>query len=509
MCDLILFNANIITMDPAQPLAQLIAVEQGKIKAVAGNEMQSCLKSRKTHLVDCAGRTLLPGFIDAHCHVHGYAEALVSLDLSPQNKVGSILDIQNRIRELCKNLPPGTWVRGKGYNEFYLAEKRHPNRLDLDDAAPHHPVKLTHRSGHAHVLNSIGLKIAGIDAESADPPGGIIDRELPDGLPTGILYGMGAYLTEKIPALDRAELDRGINLASKNLLAYGITSIQDASFSNGPGHWRRFEQWKRLGAFQPRVSMMTGRRAFLNFDLESYSSSASPEELRLGGVKIIADEVTGCLHPSRGDLFESVSAIHAAGRQAVLHAIEEPVIEAAADAIASALAQRPQQDHRHRIEHCSVCRPALMKKLAGLGIVIVTQPSFIYYSGDRYLETVPEDQREWLYPARSLLENGVAAAAGSDFPIADPNPLVSIGAAVTRRTKDGAVIAQQQISIMDALRMHTIVAAYANFEDKIKGSLSTGKLADIVMLNENPLEADPDQIKNIEVVMTMLNGKII
>jgi hypothetical protein len=254
--------------------------------------------------------------------------------------------------------------------------------------------------------------------------------------------------------------------------------------------------------------MMTGRNTFSNFDPEAYCSSLSPDELRLGGVKIIADEVTGSLHPNREELFASISAIHIAGRQAAIHAIEEPVIEAAADAIEFAIGKNPRQDHRHRIEHCSVCRPALLKRLAGLGITIVTQPSFIYYSGDRYLQTVREDQLECLYPVRSMIENGLHVAAGSDFPIADPDPMVSICAAVTRRTRDGAVIPQQRIGIFDALRMHTIGAAAAGFEEKTKGSLSPGKLADIVMLGENPLEVDPDQIKNIEAVMTVLGGII-
>jgi predicted amidohydrolase YtcJ len=509
MCDLILFNANAITMDPAQPFAQLIAVERGKIKAVSGNEMLSVLKSRKTRTVDCAGRTLLPGFIDAHCHVHGYAETLVSLDLSPQGEVVSISDIQNRIREFCSILPPGTWVRGKGYDEFCVAEKRHPNRLDLDAAAPLHPVKLTHRSGHAHVLNSLALKLAAIDAETGDPPGGMIDRHLPDGSPTGILYGLGAYLAEKIPPLDEPEMGRGIGLAGEKLLSYGITSVQDASIFNGPDHWKRFEAWKKLGKFQPRLTMMTGWSAFSNSDPESYSTTAGLNELRLGSVKIIADEVTGSLHPNRQDLFEAIASIHAAGRQAAIHAIEEPVIEAAADAIEFAMGRSPRQNHRHRIEHCSVCRPAVLKRLAGLGVVVVTQPSFIYYSGDRYLQTVPEDQLEYLYPVRSMLQNGLHPAAGSDFPIADPNPLVSICAAVTRQTRDGAVIPQQRIDVMDALRMHTINAAAAGFEEMMKGSLSPGKLADIVVLSENPLEVDSDRIRDIEVLMTVLNGKVV
>ncbi len=511
MCDLILFNANAITMDPEQPSAELIAIEAGKISAVAGNEMLGVLRSDRTRIVDCGGKTLLPGFIDAHCHVHAYAESLVSLNLSPGKDCHSISDIQERIRALCQNLPPGSWIRGKGYNEFYLVEKRHPNRRDLDAAAPLHPVKLTHRSGHAHVLNSLALRMAAVDEETGDPPGGLIDRDL-SGAPTGILYGFGSYLAKKIPALEDAEMERGIGLVNRKLISYGITSVQDASSINGLDHWRRFESWKIKGILQPRVTMMTGLDAFLDSEHKAATAGGTPalpaEELRLGGVKIIAGEVTGSLHPSAEQLSEAVAAIHEAGLQAAIHAVEEPVIEAAADGIESALKNNPRQDHRHRIEHCSVCRPALLRRLARLGAAIVTQPSFIFYNGDRYLQTVPRDQLEFLYPVRSMLEHGLLLGAGSDFPIVDPNPWVGIHAAVTQRTEEGAVFSQQRMGVLDAIRMHTVGAAAVGFEEGIKGSLSPGKLADIVLLSENPFAVDPDQLKNIRVEMTILGGQI-
>ena len=275
MSDFILFNANAITMDPAQPSAQLIAIEGGKISLVADNEMLRALRSSTTQIVDCAGKTVLPGFVDAHCHVHAFAESLVSLNLSPGENFHSISHIQDRIRALCQNLPPGTWIRGKSYNEFYLAEKRHPNRRDLDAAAPLHPVKLTHRSGHAHVLNSLALKMAAIDEETGDPSGGLIDRDL-SGLPTGILYGFGSYLAEKIPALEDADMERGIGLVNQKLISYGITSIQDASSVNGLDHWRRFERWKIKGILQPRVTMMTGMNAFLDSDHKAVNGGGTP-----------------------------------------------------------------------------------------------------------------------------------------------------------------------------------------------------------------------------------------
>ena len=205
--DTIFYNAKAITLDPALPEAYLVAVKSGRIALVSGTRMVGGLKGRAAHVVDCAGRTLLPGFVDAHCHLAAYAESLVSLSLSPGDGVRSVSDIQDAIRDACAQVPPGEWIRGKGYNEFYLDEKRHPNRRELDSAAPLNPVKLTHRSGHAHALNSLALRKVGIHDATGDPPGGMIDRDFETGLPTGLLFGMGGYLSGKVPGLEAVEME--------------------------------------------------------------------------------------------------------------------------------------------------------------------------------------------------------------------------------------------------------------------------------------------------------------
>jgi predicted amidohydrolase YtcJ len=508
MCDLILCNATVFTMDPGMPRAELVAIEGSKIAAVAGNEALGRLRERGTRIIDCGGRTVLPGFVDAHCHLFAYAESLASLDLSPREHIRSISDIQDKIRDLCKSRPSGAWVRGKACNEFYLAEKRLPNRWDLDAAAPFHPVKISHRSGHAHILSSIALMHAGISAETGDPPGGLIDRDPETGVPTGILYDMSPYLAEKIPPLDDAEMEQGLVLANRRLLSYGITSIQDASFINDLSQWRRFEDLKGRGILRPRLTMMRGWNGFAESQHESFFSRIGDADLRLGCVKIMAGQSTGSLVPSRDELSEQVSAINKAGLQAAVHAVEEPEIEAASDAIAHALKQHPRWDHRHRIEHCSVCPPPLLRRLAGLRVIVVTQPSFIYHSGDRYLETVPSGQLEHIYALGSMIRNGLAAAAGSDFPVSDPNPLAGVCAAVSRLTEGGRrVLPHQGIPLSDALRMHTLGAAAAGFEERIKGSISPGKVADLVVLDQDPFAIDPDAIKDIQVTATILGGR--
>jgi predicted amidohydrolase YtcJ len=509
MGDLILFNANVITMNPMLPRAEAVAIRKEQIAAVGGNRELEKLKSAEARILDCKGRTLLPGFIDAHCHIHAYAESLVSLSLSPLGNIRSISDIQNRIRSYCKSAPPGSWIRAKALNEFYLSERRLPTRRDLDPAAPHHPVKITHRSGHAHILNSLALKLAGIGDESGDPPGGMIDRDPESGLPTGILYGMGGYLAGKIPSLDDAGMEKGFALANSKLLSYGITSVQDVSYANGLREWERFGYLKERGILQPRVTMALGWKSFAESRREFFHSPVDKTGLRLGGVKIIADQVSGSLYPAQEELARQVSAIHEAGLQAIIHAVEEPVIRAACDAVDYALNRHAREDARHRIEHCSVCPPSLLGKLANIGIAVVTQPSFIYYSGDRYLETVRRNQLEHLYAIGTMLKKRLPVAFGSDFPISDPNPMPGIYAAVTRRTEGNQkLIPEQGIRVSNAIRMQTLSAAAAAFEEDFKGSITPGKAADLVMLSADPFTVPVEELRDIGVIMTMIGGRI-
>jgi predicted amidohydrolase YtcJ len=509
MCDWILYGAKIITMDPAQPEADLVAVDGNRIIAVGGSERLDQLRTQRTNFIDCCGATLMPGFIDAHCHLHAYAETLISLDLSPRKAICSIADIQIHLREFAAGRPPGTWIRGKSYNEFYLAEKRHPNRWDLDAVTPQNPVKLTHRSGHAHVLNSLALERVGITHETGDPPDGLIDRDPETGHPTGILFGMGDYLAARIPSMDGGEIERGLAFANRNLLAFGVTSIQDASSSNNLHHWRKLKSWKSRGIFYPRVSMMLGFESFR--ELRGNPSEFDPVPgLKPGGVKIFVHQVTGSLRPCQEELNEMVRAIHSAGLQAVIHAIEEHEIESACSAIEFALNREPRSDHRHRIEHCSVCPPLLAERIRSLGISVVTQPSFVYFSGDRYLKTVPESQRENLYPIGSMLEFGVPTGFGSDFPIVDPNPLIGVYAAVTRMTEGAnSLETKQGIPISEALRMYTLEAAAADFAEKSTGSITPGKLADLILLNADPRRIEAANIKDLQIIMTMLDGRVV
>ena len=510
MYDLVLLNANVITMDPSMPRARLVGVRGGRIVEVSKEGRVDTTDALGTKTIDCGGRTVLPGFIDAHCHVAAYAQSLAVLGLSPRDNIDSIAGIQDRISEACQGRAPGAWVRGRGYDEFSLSEQRHPDRRDLDAAAPLHPVKLTHRSGHAHVLNSLALKEVGITAETGDPPGGLIDRHARTGEPTGILFGMGGYLARRAPPLDDREMEEGLSLASRKLLSFGITSVQDASAHNDLRKWRRFGDWIGRALFTPRVTMMMGLKGFLAWQEQAYPPFVERDRLKVGGVKIVATETTGSLYPDQKTLGENLQAIHASGLQAVVHAVEEPVIEAACLAIEHAQTAHPPRDHRHRIEHCSVCPPSLVKRIRDQGIIVVTQPSFIYYNGDRYLSTVPERQQRYLYPIGSLAARGVPVAFSSDFPVSEPNPLAGVYAAAFRQTKAGrSVLPEEGVGMFEALRMYTLSAAESAFEEKEKGSIALGRLADLVVLGEDPFEADAARVKDIPVEMTIMNGEVV
>jgi predicted amidohydrolase YtcJ len=510
---MVVINANIVTMDPSCPLAEWVAISHGTIRAVGMRKDYKEFTSSNTELIDCGGRTVLPGFIDAHLHLHAFVESCVSLNLSWTLGFKSIADIQGGIKNRCKETPPRTWIRGRGYNEFYLTEKRHPTRWDLDEVSPDHPVKLAHRSGHAHVLNSLALSLVGVSRETGDPPGGLIDRDVATGEPTGLLYEMGGFLSERIPPFDKRELLRGLNLANHDLLSLGITSLQDASYVNDVKRWEEIVYWKKEGLFGPRINFMLGPKGFQKFRRTRFSDFSGPvseDQLRIRGVKVILDETTGQLHPPQKELNEMVLEIHRAGLQVAVHAIEENAVGSACCAIEYALDRIPKSDPRHRIEHCSVCSPPLLKGLGSLRIIVVTQPSFIFYNGDRYIETIPGQKLQHLYPIGSLFKAGIAVAGSSDCPVVPPNPLIGIYSAVSRKSQAGKIIAPgESIEPLEALRMYTTHASRASFDENIKGSITPGKVADLVVLDGDPTTIPADEIKEVEVGMTILNGDVV
>lgn len=507
--DLILYNATVLTIDPKIPKANLVAIKGNRIIYVGDDDKLSDLGGQKTQKINCHGRTLIPGFNDAHCHILAFASSLLSVDCSP-SAVSSITDIKAQIHKQAQKLTRGTWIRATGYNEFYLAEKRHPNRNDLDEAAPHHPVKLMHRSSHACVLNSIALSLIGISNETPEPPGGMIERDLDSGNPNGLLFEMNSYLDTMIPSLSQEELEKGIRIVNKKCLSHGITSLQDATAHNRLVELNSLRGFSKRGILVPRLSVMIGFASW--GELQDYGSSphCGDDAVRLGALKIALSEARGSLYPSLEEIKEMALTAHRDGYQLAIHAVDENTVATAARVLEHVLYRLPRRDHRHRIEHCSVCPPHLLKRLRSVRAVVVTQPSFIYYNGERYLKTVPEDHQRWLYSIGSFFHYDLIPAAGSDSPIAPMNPLLGIYAAVTRKTEQGEeLVPQEHISPLAALKMHTQAAAYASFDEAVKGSITVGKMADLALLSADPTQVSPDDIRRIGVEMTIVDGKII
>lgn len=510
IADLILENANIITCDPLMPRAEALAIRDGHIQYIGSRLNVAALKSSQTRVIDCRSKTLVPGFNDAHCHFFSGLRKLFSLDLSPA-AVSSITQLQVALRRKTQYVPKGTWLSGADYNEFYLAEKRHPTCRDLDAAAPDHPVIITHRSLHACVLNSLAMRKVGINNETEEPLEGIIERDLESGEPNGILYEMLTWVQKRIQSpLSQDEYQWGIRELNRQYLSMGLTSFSDATVTNNLAQWETFRKLIEEGSIQSRLNLMLGYDQLPEYLKHREHINTDTNGLKTGCLKIVISEATGDIRPAQLELNRAVLEAGQAGFQVAIHAVEKTSVEAAVIALEYAQSVLPPKDRRQRIEHCSECPPDLISRIARLKVVIATQPPFLYYHGERYLVQVPPETQRCLYPFQSLLKAGLIVAGSSDAPVVSNNPLMGIYSAVTRRAQSGQVLLPQEtLTAAQALEMYTLNSAYAHFEENEKGSLTAGKLADIVMLNADPLACPSEEIKDIQVEMTLIGGDVV
>ncbi len=485
---------NVRIRAPERSSARALLIDGARIVALLPDGRDAPADATR---IDCGGATIVPGFVDAHGHLLAFAASLLAVDC---RGAGDIAAIVARIRARAAATPPGAWIRAFGYDEHDLAERRHPTRHDLDAAAPAHPVRLTHRGGHALVLNSAALAACAITTATEEPEGGNLDRELPGGEPSGVLFEMDARVDPHVPPLGEEHLARGVAAAEEMLLARGVTAFHDAGAANGPAEWRTLAALVREGRFRPRLVAMAGWDAFERGDDVRL---AAPE---IGGrhVKLMLSELDAEPHPPAAELARRVRAIHAAGLDVAVHAVTVAGVQAAATAIAGALDERPRPGHRHRIEHASICPPGLVAKLARHSITVVSQPSFIAVNGDRYLRTVGESDRAALYPFGEWERAGVPLAFGSDCPVAEPGPLAGIRAATTRITANGATLPGAPMTAAAALAAATSGAARAAGIEGDTGALRPGMRADAVVL------AAPDDIAEAaRVEATFVAGRLL
>ena len=455
-------------------------------------------------MIDCGGQTVVPGFIDAHCHVLAFAASLSAVDCSP-SAVSTIDGILREIRRRAEVTPRGEWIRASGYSEFDLREKRHPTCWELDRAAPHHPVRLDHRSGHACVLNSSALERVGIFADTEEPPGGTIVRDLSSGVPNGLLLEMDEWLEGRIPPLSESELNSAVAKASKEFLSQGVTTVVDATASNSFDRWNLLRRLRADGRLVPSLTVMVGADQIGDFQSAGLSYGYLDTLAAVGHVKIMLTVSGGRLHPTYEALCAMVEKAHSCGYPMAIHAVEA----AAVIAVSEALATHRVSGLRDRIEHVSECPPNALDALVKAKPVVVSQPSFIRESGARYVSQFGGDA-EWLYRFRSLEESGILVAASSDAPVSAPDPLTAMHAAVSRRAASGEVVGgDEKLSIYSALKMHTVHAAYANYLEDEVGGISEGRRADFAVLSDDPTKLEVDGLLDMRVTMTITGGEVV
>jgi predicted amidohydrolase YtcJ len=515
-------------VDTHRPHATALAVRDGRFVAVGSERDVDSLIGLETRVLDLAGKTVVPGFNDAHLHprpVFSDDSPWSSVDASPA-RVKTIDDLIAALRRKAAVTPPGQWISGSRYQETKLG--RHPTRADLDAASTEHPISISHSSGHQSVVNSLALSLGDITRDTPDPSGGHIVKD-EHGELTGRLQESAQRLLQgaRVARDPRPPLDQtlaGYRACFAEYAAVGITSIAVAGTS--PASADQLAQ--ALGPDAPlRVYVML-RDADL--DEAVRRMNANPPfggALRFGAIKFAhGNSLSGqtCwLHepyahrpdyfgvpPARtqAQLDDYVLRIHRAGLQACVHSNGDREIEMVLTAIERAQQAHPRADARHRIEHCSIVNPAIVARLAAAQVIPVPH-AYLWEHGDKH-ENYGAARWEWMHAARAFLDAGITVAGHSDSPVSEANPLLRIQDMVTRRSAEGKVYgASQRIAAAEALRIWTLGGAYASFEENVKGSIAAAKFADFVVLGADPLAVAPESIKDIAVEMTFVGGWVV
>jgi len=533
--DLLIQNARIRTFNQKGTLAQSLAAYNGWIIGVGSNEDVIDFVGSQTQILDIGGRTVLPGFIDAHEHLSDFAQIPLQLDFSsPQPK--SIEELLERVRSEAERLPAGEWIRGVLYDDTKISNGRTLTREDLDGAAPNHPVVVIHVSFHWGVVNSEALRRGEIDEYTPDPKGGKFVRDTKNGRLTGqvvetALYRFGLEgLTREpmiVPPFDRNVREKALLDAAKILNAAGITGVNDAVVS--PSYVTSYLDLGAVYSLSLRVNMLIPHIFLPEVEKLGLVGNWGNEWVRCTGLKIIIDgSIAGrtaalrdgyshdpddhgvLLFENRDELNDLVNRIHRMGYQACLHANGDLAIEMALDAIQNAQLKYPRDDPRHRIEHCTIINESILRSMRNLKVIALPFGSYLWQHGDKFMKYYGQKRSEIMFGHKSFLEAGVKVAGSSDHPAGLHPPLLGVQCMVTRKTPSGRVFGpSQKISIDEAFKMYTVYAAYASFEEHIKGSLTVGRLADMVVLNRDPWSVDPEDIGQIGVDMAILGGNIV
>ena len=517
---MIVTGANVITMDADNPRAEAIAVRGDRLLAVGSDEEVLRHAGIGTGRIDARGLTVTPGFIDSHSHPLFAGEAVgVNVNLR------RIDDVKRALAAKAAQTPPGHWVRGVMYDDTKFEDNRPLDRNDIDDAVPDHPVYVGHRGGHTGVVNSKAFEIAGITNRTPDPEGGRYFRE--NGELTGkvaehardVFFEVGTW-----PVIDRTVRQRAAAIASRNMAAAGLTSTTDAY--GRLDDLIAYQDARDAGELRFRLSFMPGGNSEVYAGLKAAGvrSGFGDGTIRIGAVKFSADgsasERTmymstpyagtndhGILTMTQEEIDEAVDDAVAHGFRVGIHANGDWTIDMVLKAYERVLRERQGPNPRHRIEHCSLVNPELLRRIKAAGVVPTPFYTYAHYHGNKWVDYGAE-KMEWMFAHRSFLDAGIPVAPASDYTPGPYEPMMAIQSMVTRKDLQGRVWGpSQRITVEEAMRICTLHGAYASFEETTKGALTPGKLADFVLLEKDPHRADPESIKEIQVVRTVMGGR--
>ncbi len=535
--NLLIANANIITCDPANPRAEALLICGDRIAEVGKTKNIKELAGSRTQIIDARGKTMTPGFIDVHMHPRGiYPDLKHRMHWVNLFDASTMKGLISALKAKAEVTPHGQWIQGCGYQDSKLG--RHPTRSDLDEVSTRHLITITHSSGHVSVVNSAVLEKAEVGKNTPDPGGGAYDRHS-DGTPNGVCRESAAKEVREatgvsFPEPTLGEEKKGIALCLRDFVAKGITSIAEAGVSSDR---LNLYQWMlNEGCLPLRVTMMIRYEPDILEALERLKlrTGFGSNMLKIGPLKLFAgnslsgrtcwlyepyigshkdDEPPyyGIPHPlvSSGRLKDIILEGHKAGFQWAVHSNGDRDIDALLDAYANALEQFPREDHRHRIEHCSIVGKdtRILERIQCLGVIPVFH-EYTYEHGDKYTD-YGEERIAMMHAYRSALDLGIQPAGHSDWPVSAADPMIRIQSMVTRKSSQGAVYGpQQKVNPEEALYIWTMGNARAVFEERERGSIQAGKLADLVILSDDPTRVRADSIKDIKVEKTVLGGKI-
>ena len=520
--ELILHNGNVVTVNAREPRAQAVAISRGRIVAVGNDADVLHLAAVGSKKIDLGGKTVLPGFIDAHSHpaMAGVMHLrMVDCDLR------SIAAIQAAMQERAAKTPAGEWVLGFKYDDTKTSDGRPLKIEDLDAAVPNHPVQIEHRGGHTVYCNSLAFQKAGISDKTPDPAGGKIDHDPATGKLSGrVAESAREFLNKVIPEkLTRDDHREGVKLISKMLAKTGITSAHEAQGT--PTDLLAYQDAHEAGELLYRAYCFINYRYIDSMIAAGVRTGLGDEWVRVGAMKLVCDgsisERTarlstpyegrpndyGILVMTEEELYSYGRKAHLAGWQIGTHSNGDVGIDTTLRVYERLQKENPRRDPRFRLEHCTVINDDLVARIKALGSIPTPFSTYVYYHGEK-MRFYGQERLNHMFALRSFLDAGIRATQASDYPPGEFIPMMALQSEVTRTDMKGNVWGpKQKITVEEAIRVGTINGAYASFEENLKGSLEAGKVADLVVLRRDPLKEDPSTLVTIPVERTMAGGR--